>query len=335
MLAVAIAILLQLAALVVAARPGVTASRRFLAATLVVLLPVAGLVLAMMVRRSRGGFVVSEPDARARKSRSPSAEDVLRLAELPSTLDRLMSPDSGERLAALVCLSGSADANAVAVLRWTLEHGSPEAVLDAALTLEELDLRREAQLEAASRAYGARPSYETALDLGDAAAAGLKNGLADPMATPALAEQARSGYLAALEADPRARRTIEERLAQLELAAGRPSEALEYLGRLVDDAELESALELELLRDAAAFAARRFDQMSLAPEDLGFMPADEHQVFTKLDQALERAAESQRRLRVQPRSPERAAPTVRYATRAVSVGGTGAVSTGMFRLDPA
>jgi hypothetical protein len=306
-------------------RPGTTGSRRLLAATLALLLPVVGVLLAVMVRRSRGGLVPCDPDARERKARAPSAEDVLRLADLPSTLDRLMSPDSGERLAALVCLSGAANADAINVLRWTLEHGSSEAVLDAALTLEELDLRREKQLEMASRNFTARPTYASALELGDAAAAGLLNGLADPMTIPALAEQARSGYLAALDSDPRARRLLEERLAHLELAAGRPVEALEYLGRLVDGAELESALELELLRDAAAFAARRFDQMSLAPEDLGMLPTDGHPVFTRLDQALERAAETQRRSRP-VLNEERAARAQRYA---------GGVSTGMFRLDPA
>ena len=48
-------------------------------------------------------------------------------------------------MAAFVALSTVGDANATALLHWVLEHGTPETALEAALTLEELDLRREAQ----------------------------------------------------------------------------------------------------------------------------------------------------------------------------------------------
>lgn len=324
LLAVA-AVLLQSAALLLVIQPGVAPSRRILAATFVLLLPVAGVPLALRVRRARGGTLAGGPEARARQARTPSADDVRRLAELPSTLDRLTSPDAGERLAALVCLSGAADRDAVAALRWTLEHGAPEVVLDAALTLEDLDLRREARLEAASHAYRTQATCDAALAVGDAAAAGLLNGLADAVAQPVLAEQARTAYLAALAADPSRRRAIDERLARVEMAAGRPNEALELLSRLIDEAAPGEALDVELQRDAAAFAARRFDLMSLAPEDLGALATTEHPVFARLDQALERAADAERRSR-----PILADQIAREVAPRRSAG-----ATGVFRLDPA
>jgi hypothetical protein len=124
-----------------AARPGVTSSRRMLALAVVLLVPVAGPVLAWIVRGVRGGKIAPEP-VPARLKQRPCADDVRRLCERPSVVERLLSKDAGERLSALVHLSSVADANAVAVLQWTIEHGPTEVVLEAALTLEEIELRR-------------------------------------------------------------------------------------------------------------------------------------------------------------------------------------------------
>lgn len=112
-----------------------------LALALVVLVPIAGPVLAWMVRGVRGGKIAPEPVAERMRSRS-SADDVRRLGERPSVVERLLSKDGNERLSALVHLSSVADANAVAVLQWTIEHGPTEVVLEAAMTLEEIELRR-------------------------------------------------------------------------------------------------------------------------------------------------------------------------------------------------
>ncbi|MBZ0238217.1 MAG: hypothetical protein K8M05_38255, partial [Deltaproteobacteria bacterium] len=109
---------LLLPALAFAARPGVSTSRRVLACTLVVVVPLAGLVLAALVRRMRGGAIELEPEYEVPPQRLSSA-DAARLAEQPPVVDRLLSGDPGERLAALVALSSAADADAVAVLRWT------------------------------------------------------------------------------------------------------------------------------------------------------------------------------------------------------------------------
>lgn len=127
-----------------AVRPGVSSSRRMLALALVLLVPFAGPVLAWMVRGVRGGKIAPEPVAPRARPR-PCADDVRRLGERPSVVERLLSKDSGERLSALVHLSSVADANAVAVLQWTIEHGPTEVVLEAALTLEEIELRRGAR----------------------------------------------------------------------------------------------------------------------------------------------------------------------------------------------
>ncbi len=137
-----IAALVVLPWFALAIRPGVSASRRVLAGSLVILVPLAGPFLARMVRRVRGGKVALEPVYVAPR-RLPSAADVRRLGEMPTVLERLLATDPAERLAALVQLSSVGDAAAMSVLRWTIDHGTSDVVLEAALTLEELALRGE------------------------------------------------------------------------------------------------------------------------------------------------------------------------------------------------
>ncbi|HUQ05141.1 MAG TPA: hypothetical protein VM261_21710 [Kofleriaceae bacterium] len=204
-----------------AARPGVSTSRRVLASALVLVVPFAGIVLAMMVRRTRGGAIELEPDYEVPRQRL-SSTDATRLAEEPPVVDRLMCGDPGERLAALVALSSAADADAVAVLRWTVEHGSPDVVLDAALTLEEIELRCEARLATAMAAFTAAPVPDAtlALDVAHAAEALVLNRLADAAMTPRLVAAARDAYARALAWAPEHATQIKRDLARLELAAG-------------------------------------------------------------------------------------------------------------------
>ncbi len=124
----------------IAALPGVSRSRRILASALVLLVPVAGPLLAYMVRRSRGGAIALEPVV-PEAPRRMSAADIRCLGEQPPVLERLLAADPTERLAALVALSSAGDAQSIAVLRWTIEHGPADVTLDAALTLDELELR--------------------------------------------------------------------------------------------------------------------------------------------------------------------------------------------------
>jgi hypothetical protein len=136
-------VVLVLPFVALAARPGVSSSRRLLATALVLVVPIAGPVLAMLVRRTRGGQIPLEP-ARTPPRRRPSVSDVSRLGDAPPVLERLLCGDPAERLDALVHLSSVGDAHAIAVLKWTIEHGPADVVLEAALTLEEIDLRNQA-----------------------------------------------------------------------------------------------------------------------------------------------------------------------------------------------
>lgn len=249
--------------LVLALLPGVSSSRRLLAAALVLLVPFAGPLLAIIVRRTRGGKIAPEPMPCAPERRLTAA-DVNRLGEMPPVLERLMTGDHAERLSALVDLSNAGDASAVGVLRWTIEHGPPEVVLDAALTLEEIGLRGEATVQTSRQALADEVSYEKALAAADAAAACVIDRLADPAIARMLAEEARTGYALALAHAPDKAREIDNRLARLELAASRPRAALDILARL-EAAEAADAAQVAALRDHAAFAARDFGRLSFIP----------------------------------------------------------------------
>jgi len=258
-----------LPAVLVALRRGVSPSRRVLACTLTLLIPVIGLLLAIVVIRVRGGIIPLEP-LPDELERRLSPVDVKRLGEMPPVLERLLTGDHAERLEALVALSSAGDAPAVAVLRWAIEHGPPEVVLDAALTLEEIELRGEARMLATREMLGVEDA-KLALAAADASAAPVLSHLADPAIAPVLAEQARTYYELALEwAPPGWAPELVERIARLELAVGRPRAALDVLDRLIGhDAD---HAHLAQLRDAAAFAAREFDTLSFVPAPLEVPP---------------------------------------------------------------
>lgn len=245
-------------------RPGGTSSKRLLTNVLLLMFPIVGPVLALIVCRTRGGKIELAPEEEAPTTRL-TADDVRRLGELPSSLERLLSNDPAERLAALVHLSANGDSSAVAVLRWTIDHGSSEAVLDAALTLEELNLREEARLDAARQRLTEQPTFEHALAAGDAATTGLFNGIVDPALAPSLADEARTCFELALQLQPSGHAEVEERLARLELMAVRPQVALERLSRLGTVGDAEVAVRLEALRDEAAFQTRNFAMLSYRP----------------------------------------------------------------------
>lgn len=252
---------LQLLGVAYVARPGVRASRRLLAGSLAFMVPCAGLLLALLVRHGRGQGTAKPVAKRAAGRQRLSAGSVERLSHLAPLLDRLMSNDAPERLAALVAVSSAGGAVAVAMLRWTLDHGPTEVALDAALALEELDVRRETRRAAAQLALDETPSCEHALALGDAAAEALLDRSADGPGRAAIAAPARAAYLTALAAGPARASEILERLAQLELAAGRPEAALAHLEQMGPARDAG-------LRDRAAFAARRFELLAISlPKD--------------------------------------------------------------------
>ena len=243
-------------------RPGVPGSRRLLASVVALMVPLAGPLLAVLVRYGRGRGTVPPSERRAAARIHRSATGVHRVSRLPPVLDRLMSPDAQERLAALVALSNPGDATAIALLRWTLDHGTTEMALDAALALEELDRRREARRAATRRALDEAPSFDRALAAADAFADAVLTRFADGPSLAVMVVQARDAYQLALGLAPERWAEIHERLAHLELAAGFPGLALDHLSLLaaVPGADLTRLLEL---RDRAAFAARRFELVSV------------------------------------------------------------------------
>ena len=233
------------------------------------LVPVAGLFLAYLVRRVRGGAIVIEP-VPERPPRRLSVVDVTRLGETPSVLDRLLTGDPAERLEALVALSSAGDAAAVSVLRWALEHGSSDVVLDAALTLEEIELRAESRAALAREMLGGQDAA-LAIAAADASAHPVIHGIADAVSTSLHAEQARTFYALAREWAPERGAEIDEKRARLELAAGEPAAALEILDSLI--CETDDLERISQLREDAAFAARDFDVLTAAPVPLE-MPAE-------------------------------------------------------------
>ena len=251
---------LQLAGIPVAA--SVSPSKRLLALCFTLLFPGAGIALAWITCRTRGGKVAGAPEDAEQRHRLSSA-DVRRLGESPASLERLMSSDPSERLAALVVLSSTADANAVALLKWAVEHGPPDAVLDAALCLEDLGLRAEGEVRAARDAFEEEPTFATAIGAGDTAARAIFRGLIDGPLVGTMVDDARQAYEYALALRPTEDRVIHERLARLSMAATNPKDALERLARLSQ--RHEGSTTLQMLRDEAAFAARDFNALSYRP----------------------------------------------------------------------
>jgi len=182
---------------------------------LVLLIPGLGLPLAVLVRGLHGGGGDTPPREPEIPPRELTRDDVVALGDRPCALDRLMSRRPEERLDALVCLACANDANAIMLLRWTVQHGPREAMLEAALTLEELDLQRTRLLDRATQEFEASPSFTTAVAAGDAALAGIVNGLADRATMPTLAENARAWFQYAQAADPVRAAELDGRLAIL------------------------------------------------------------------------------------------------------------------------
>lgn len=233
-------------------------SRRALVVALAFGIPLAGPLLALLAARIRGGRPSRKPPPREEeRPRRIGPDEALSMGALPPILERLLASDPAERLSALVVLSQRADTAAVTLLRWTIEYGSAEAVLDAALTLDELDLRWERRLEETERAVRAEPTYEHALEAADTAAAGILTGLADPAIAPDLAVQARKHYRLAAKLAPERPPEIDLHLAELELAMANPQHALELAERVRATMAPEDVPdELLDLAEKARFAAR-------------------------------------------------------------------------------
>jgi hypothetical protein len=123
--------------------PGMSRSRRLLATTLCLTVPLAGPLLALLAQATRGaGSTAFDDDPGGRWTHRPTPDDVVRLADLPPILERLTSPDLAERQSAMLQLIDAGDRESVRLLNWVVEHGAQEVVLEAALALDELDRRK-------------------------------------------------------------------------------------------------------------------------------------------------------------------------------------------------
>jgi hypothetical protein len=233
----------------------VPASRRQLAAALSVTIPAAGPALAALALRTRGGGAPSVDeldDARPRRTLTPEA--IHAAASRPAALERITAT-AGERRAVMATMARRGGAEAVALLRWTIERADGDAAIDAALTLEDLTRRHERRLADARARLEVEGSSAAALAAGDAAAALVESGLADPPMVPALADEAARHWqqAGARGADPC---VVAERRARLALAAGRPDLALSALAS-VAPADPDTRERIALLAADAAFASRQ------------------------------------------------------------------------------
>lgn len=236
-----------------------SSNRWLLGVAFALTIPVVGPLLALVAARTRGTNQIEQDlDAQLRLPASEQilAEDVTRIGGLPPLLDRLMSEDRDKRLAALETLSWRCDRDAIALLRWTIKHGPSDAVLDAALTLEELELSWQRRLDDALEACKRAPCFDVSLAAADLAVEGIVNGIADPAIVDGLAAAAREHYERAAQLDPQRADEARVRRACLELDAGDPLVALQILDAIIAERGGACPHELRDLRARARFAVR-------------------------------------------------------------------------------
>lgn len=237
-------------------------ARASLAYALCVTLPFVGPLLALIATRTQStGQVVSdlEADAYQVRERYDTREGVVAHATQPPLLDRLLSDRADHRLSAHVAIASRGDAECIGLLRWVIKHGDSDAVLDAALSLEELELRWQQELREARESYAeaeehGRTEAKHALALGTAAHHGVETSLADVATVPALFREARRAYAHAALLAPEQRADIGVRRIELALAAGHPQEAASVLEELAGEGV--SSAELRALRYQVRFNAR-------------------------------------------------------------------------------
>ncbi|HEU5060381.1 MAG TPA: hypothetical protein VFU21_27810, partial [Kofleriaceae bacterium] len=236
-------------------RRDLEASRRRLAFALAVTVPGFGPTLAVLALAARGAGTspaLRQPVHGAERDRSEYAR-VLR--DQPPLVYRLAGTRS-ERLAALSELARDESPAAVAALRWILERGERDAVVDAALTLEQMIDARMSEV-AAGRMLIAEASAHDLVRLAERVAAMIECGLAEPSTAGRLAGVAREFYRAAEERGGLPGRATAG-WARLELRSMHPVSALEILDRHPPTEADDGRVVLEMIRARrdAMFATR-------------------------------------------------------------------------------
>lgn len=221
-------------------------------------LPFVGPILAQIATRTHGtGQVLLDlhQDRYEVTERLDSHEEILGDAFQPPLLDRLMSRDADQRLGAQVAVSARGDAEAIGLLRWVIRYGDSDAVLDSALTLEEMELRWSERLTEVRETLQANESADNALEVARWCAKGIETGLAEPSIVPKLLKEARARYAAVALAEPAKRLTIGKERVELELSAGCASDAAVVLDDLVSRGL--ASQEIKSLQYRVRFAARQ------------------------------------------------------------------------------
>jgi hypothetical protein len=241
-----------------------TSPRWSLAVTFAITVPVFGALLALVAFRTRGTNQIERDLERPTAPVQPvAAEDVARMGGLPPLLDRLMSADPLDRLSGLEVIRRRPDRDGIALLRWTISHGSSDSVLDAALTLEEVEIGWRRNLDDAVGGLGDAPSITAAIRAADLVIDGINSGLVDDAIVDVMTAEARDRCDRAVELDPSRTQEVCLRRARLELAAGQPAVALDMLDAVRATARTWTA-ELGTVRDRARFAMRHKPSREIA-----------------------------------------------------------------------
>lgn len=239
--------------LLILTRSRAEAGRRQLAGALCVTLPGAGLPLALISLRLRGR---GDSPALALTERTPRRVRATIARDRMPILERLLA-DARERRVALAGISGSPSSAGVQAVRWTLEHGHGDAVIEAAMALEELNGGWEARLAQAREAMGDQPTSLQLLGIADLTANLLELDIIEPMLAATMCDEACELYRRAAASTRGQPPEIYARWARLELRAMRPETALSLLNRCDVPPDPDSAAALQVLHDDARFAARR------------------------------------------------------------------------------
>jgi hypothetical protein len=261
---------LHLFALVpIAAAPALASSERTLGLAFTFAIPVLGAGLAALAlgTEGHGELMEADPTAGQGAAEAPRAEELRRLGEALPTCEALLAGNVDERRAIVATLALRADAGAVALLRWALGAANPDLAVEAALAIEEMTASFEARLDGYRKAKGSQAGDGTALAAAELATDAIEAGLAETALIPALAEEARGNYAAALVGEPRRAATIAIGRARLELAVLHPDAALEAIDEVVAMDDGAPATAAALAAGAAAEVEPAELEMLLALRD--------------------------------------------------------------------
>lgn len=237
-------------------RRDLEASRRWLGFAMAITIPGLGpalAVVAIILRGTGSSPALCEPAPRV----APDRDEYVRLMGDQAPILHRLSGAREERLAALAELARDESPAALAALRWIIERGDRDAVIDAALTLEQMTDARMSEVAAARKLF----AVATPGDLirhGDRVARMIESGLAEPSMTARLCGLACEFYRVAEERGGAVPGPVAASWARLELRAMHPQGALSVLDRYppVSGDERDFVVEVTRIRRDAVFAAR-------------------------------------------------------------------------------